>query len=232
MSPIVFLPGFDGTARLRQEFMDELGRHHRVRGVTYPNRKLGTVDGYRAHAMGMVPVDWEPVLVAESFGGLVAAQWASVDPRVKGVVLCGAFARNPVSIAAGLGASLPGLVKLAPWLSAPLARISGDPLRLRWAGGFIEALGVLDDDVVAERLRLISTEDVSPLLARLKVPVIVVQFEGDQVVGPAARAHLESVCHNAEVLRLPGPHFAIETKPRECAQAIGERIRALGPKAA
>ena len=65
MSPIVFLPGFDGDARLRQEFMNELGRRHRVRGVSYPNRKLATLDGYREHAVSMIPVDWEPFLVAE-----------------------------------------------------------------------------------------------------------------------------------------------------------------------
>jgi hypothetical protein len=57
--------------------------------------------------------------------------------------------------------------------------------------------------------------------------VLLVQFDGDRVIGAAARAHLESVCHNAQVLRLPGPHFAIETRPRECAEAIGHRIRML-----
>lgn len=232
MSPIVFLPGFDGDARLRQEFMNELGRQHRVRGVTYPNRKLGTLDGYREHAMSMIPVDWEPFLVAESFGGLVAARWASVDPRVKGVVLCGAFARNPVSFAAALGASVPFLVKLTPWLSAPFARASGDPRRVRWSDAFTASLAALDDGVVAERLRLIAAEDVGPAFTALRLPVVVVQFEADQVVGAPAQAHLESVCHNAQVLRLPGPHFAIETRPRECAQAIGEKIRALGAKTA
>jgi len=232
MTPIVFLPGFDGDARLRQDFVDELGLHHRVRSVSYPNRTLGTLDAYRSHAMGVVPVDWEPFLVAESFGGLIAARWAGVDSRVKGIVLCGAFARNPVSFAAGLGASMPGLVKLTPWLSAPFARASGDPLRVRWSADFTRSLASLDDAVIAERLRLIAGEDVGPLLESLRVPVILVRFEADQVVGSAAQAHLESVCHNAEVLRLPGPHFAIETKPRACAQAIGERIRALAPKTA
>ena len=232
MTPIVFLPGFDGDARLRQEFMNELGRHHRVRGVSYPNRKLGTLDAYREHAMSVIPVDWEPYLVAESFGGLIAARWAGVDSRVKGIVLCGAFARNPVSFAAALGASMPGLVKLTPWLSAPFARASGDPRRVSWSDAFTASLAALDDDVVAERLRLIAGEDTGPVLAALRVPIIVVQFEADQVVGAPAQAHLESVCHNAQVLRLPGPHFAIETRPRECAQAIGEAIGALGPKTA
>ena len=232
MIPIVFLPGFDGNARLRQDFMNELGRHHRVRGVTYPNRKLGTLDGYREFAMGQIPVDWQPVLVAESFSGLVAARWASLDPRVKALVLCGSFARNPVSFAASLGASLPGVVKLTPWLSFPFVRASRDPLRMRWSDGYTRALAELDDDVVAERLRLIGSEDVGPLLSALRIPVVVVQFDADQVVRTASQAQLESVCHNAEVLRLPGPHFAIETKPRECAQAIGEKIRALAPKTA
>jgi pimeloyl-ACP methyl ester carboxylesterase len=232
MTPIVFLPGFDGDALLRQDFTAELGRHHPVRGVSYPNARLGTLDAYRAHAMAQVPVDWEPFLVAESFSGLVAARWASVDPRVRGIALCGSFARNPVSFAAGLGASLPGLVKLTPWLSVPFARASGDALRVRWSDAYTRSLAALDDDVIAERLRLIAGEDVGPLLARLRIPVIVVRFEADRVVGAGAQAHLESVCHNADVLRLPGPHFAIETKPRECAQAIGERIRALAPKTA
>ena len=53
------------------------------------------------------------------------------------------------------------------------------------------------------------------------------QFEDDRVIGAAARVHLETVCHNARVLRLPGPHFAIETRPRECAEAIGAVIRQL-----
>lgn len=232
MTPIVFLPGFDGNARLRQDFMNELGHEHRVRGVTYPNRKLGTLDGYRDYAMGQVPVDWRPWLVAESFSGLVAARWASVDARVQGVALCGSFARNPVSMAALVGASLPGVVKLTPWLSFPSVRASRDPLRMRWSDGYTRALAELDDQVIAERLRLIAREDVGPLLAGLRVPLIIVQFDEDQVVRPASQAHLEAVCHNAQVLRLPGPHFAIETKPRECAQAIGEKIRALAPKTA
>jgi pimeloyl-ACP methyl ester carboxylesterase len=231
-APIVFLPGFDGDAPLRRDFMDLLGQQHAVMGVSYPNHPLGTLDAYRTHAMAHVPVDWNPVLIGESFGGLIAARWAALDSRVRGVVLCAAFARNPVSVAAGLGAAMPGLVKLAPRLTVPFALASRDPLRAKWSNGFTRSLSALRNEVVAERLRLIAEEDVGPLLGRMHVPIVVVQFEGDEVVGPAARDHLESVCHNAQVVRLPGPHFAIETRPRECAQAIMERIRTLAPKKA
>lgn len=230
MSQIVFLPGFDGELELRREFLDALGKRHQVRGVSYPPRALGTLDEYRVHAMAHAPVDWRPVLVAESFSGLVAARWAAVDSRVQALVLCGAFARNPVGHAASLGASLPSLAKLGPLLLGPMARLSGDPKRRRWGAALSEALGSLPDAVVAERLRLIAREDVGPLLAGLAIPVVLVQFDADLVIGPLARAHLESVCHNAHVLRLPGPHFALETRPADCAQAIDEHLR--GPFAA
>ena len=79
MSQIVFLPGFDGDASLRGEFVAELAKRHSVRAISYPNRPLGSLDEYRAQAMSEVPVDWNPVLIAESFGGLVVARWASID---------------------------------------------------------------------------------------------------------------------------------------------------------
>ena len=227
MSDTVFLPGFDGAGELRAEFLDALREHHRVRAVSYPPVPLGSLDRYREHAMEHAPVDWQPVLVAESFSGLVAARWAAVDARVRALVLCASFARNPVGFAAGLGAALPGLVKHGPALFAPLAYASGDPARQRWSAALARAIEALPPAVVAERLRLIAEEDVGATLGALGIPILVVHFDDDRIVGAAARAHLESVCHNAHVLRLPGPHFAIETRPRESAAAIGARIRQI-----
>ena len=224
MSQVVFLPGFDGAAHLRHEFLDALAARHAVRAVTYPNRGLGSLDAYRDHAMAHAPVDWKPVLVAESFSGLVAARWAAIDARISAVVLCGAFARNPVGGAASLGAVLPGLVKLGPAFMGPMAWATGDARRARWGAGLTRALAALDDDVVAERLRIIAHEDVGPQLGALEIPVVVVHFGSDAVVGSLARAHLESVCRAPVVLRLEGPHVALETRPLVCAAAIGAAI--------
>jgi pimeloyl-ACP methyl ester carboxylesterase len=232
MNGAVFLPGFDGDAALRADFMLALAERRPVVGVSYPNRLLGSLDGYREHAMGVVPVDWRPVLIAESFSGLVAARWAGIDERVEALVLCGSFARNPVGYAATLGASWPSIVKLGPLVTAPIAHSSSDERRRRWSQGLTEALAALRNDVVAERLRIIATEDVSQVLASLRIPVVVVHFGDDLVIGRPARDHLEAVCHNAHVLRLPGPHFAIELRPQECAQAIEEKLASLLPSRA
>ena len=223
MSQVVFLPGFDGRADLRREFTDALAARHEVRAVSYPNRVLGSLEAYRDHAMAAAPVDWKPVLVAESFSGLVATRWAEEDSRVQALVLCAAFARNPVGQAASLGAMLPALVKLGPAFMSPLAWGS-DERRMRWGAGLSRALGDLPDSVVAERLRLIADEDVSKSLARLRIPVFVVHFNGDLVINAFARTHLEEACHSPRVLRLEGPHFAIATRPVESAAAISALI--------
>lgn len=220
MSQLIFLPGFDGIASLRSEFTNALAERHSVRAVTYPNRVLGSLDAYRDHAMAEAPVDWNPVLVAESFSGLVAARWAATDSRVCALVLCASFARNPVGQAASLGAILPALVKLGPAFMGPLSWSIGDEKRARWRAGLSRALASLDDGVVAERLRLIATEDVSGSLRALRIPVVVVHFESDLVIPGQARTHLEAACKNPRVLRLEGPHFAIATLPGECAAAI------------
>jgi len=145
MSQLVFLPGFDGDAGLRREFLDALAARHQVRAVSYPNRALGSLDGYREHAMAQVPVDWKPILVAESFSGLVAARWAAMDSRVEAIVLCGAFARNPVGHAAVLGVMLPGLVKLGPTFMGPISWASGDERRQRFDGQRRQRMKVAQD---------------------------------------------------------------------------------------
>ncbi len=223
-SEIVFLPGFDGAGGLRAAFVEALGERHPTRAVTYPNRTLETLQGYARFAAATVAADSRPVLVAESFSGLVAAKWAARDPHVAGIVFCGAFARSPVPWAA-LGASMPSIAQfLGASVMAPMGIASGDPARGRWGEALAEALRTLEPDVIAERLRLIALADVRPELRMLRIPVVVAQFDDDLVIGARARAELEESCPGAEAIRIPGPHFAIETRPRETAAAILPRI--------
>ncbi len=224
---IIFLPGFDGVAELRAPFVAALGERHPARAIGYPNRRLETLAGYARFASSHVAPDSRPILVAESFSGLVAARWAASDPHVAGLVLCGAFARSPLPWAS-LAASLPSIAQfLGANLVAPVGRASMDPARRQWSEAFGTALGALGADVLAERLAIISAEDVSEELRRIAAPIVLVQFDEDLVIGLAARAHLESVCARATVVRFAGPHFAIEVRPRESAAAVALAIAPL-----
>jgi pimeloyl-ACP methyl ester carboxylesterase len=227
-SEIVFLPGFDGAGDLRAPFVDALRAHHPVRSINYPNRTLDSLNGYCRYAAEQVPRGTRVILVAESFSGLVAARWAVMDSHVEALVLCGSFARNPIPWAVTMAASVPGMVRFGANFLSPLG--STDPARQRWSRGLTDALRALDTPVIAERLALISREDVRADLRGLRIPLVLLQYDDDQVIGRHARGELEAVCHNAQVVRFPGPHFAIETMPRECADAIGERIRSIAPR--
>jgi pimeloyl-ACP methyl ester carboxylesterase len=100
-------------------------------------------------------------------------------------------------------------------------------MRRQWANGLSDALQALDPRVIAERLRLIAEADITAELANLGVPVVIVQFANDQVIGAHARRELELACPHAQVVRVEGPHFALETKPKAAAEAIGLHIAAL-----
>jgi len=231
-SEIVFLPGFDGVGELRAPFVAALGAWHPARAIAYPNRRLDSLNGYARHAATHVDAESRPVLVAESFSGLVAARWASKDPHVAGLVLCGSFARSPVPWAA-IGASMPSMAQfIGAHFMTPAGLVSQEPARRRWSEALATALRSLDREVIAERLRIIATEDVGAELAALHIPIVLAHFDDDLVIGREARSYLESACPHAEIVRVPGPHFAIETRPRESAQAMRAAIASIFGSAA
>ena len=224
---LVFLPGFDGKADLRTEFVAALAERHPARGLGYPNATLENLAGYARHVSALVPSTSRPVLIAESFSGLVAAHWAARDPHVAGLVLCGAFVRNPLPWTS-LGATLPSMAQFfGAHLLAPWGASARDEKRRRWSQGLSAAVAALDRGVIAERLRLIADEDVSRELSSLHIPVIIVHFDHDLVIGASAQRMLEAACPGAAIVRVDGPHFAIETRPRESAAAILAHVTPL-----
>lgn len=224
---IVFMPGFDGVAELREDFVQELRAIAPARAIGYPNRKLETLNGYARYVSAKVSSESRPVLVAESFSGLVASRWAAQDPHVAAVVLCGAFARNP-SGWSELAASWPATTQfLGAAFVNPMVYLSGDPARKRWSQALSTAMAALDKDVVAERLRIIATEDVSAELKGLHIPIVLAQFQEDLVINAEARAALEAACVDPRVVRIPGPHYAIETQPARAAAALRSQLIAL-----
>lgn len=224
---IVFMPGFDGVGELRREFVEALAGIAPASAIGYPNRTFESLNGYARFASSHVSPESRPVLVAESFSGLVATRWAAQDPHVAAIVLCGAFARNPVAWS-GVAASMPATARfLGANLVNPMTYFSGDPARRRWSGALKTAMRSLHKDVVAERLRIIATSDVSAELRSLRIPVVLAQFDEDLVIDPESRAALQAACLEPRVVKIPGPHYAIETRPREAADALRHELTVL-----
>jgi pimeloyl-ACP methyl ester carboxylesterase len=109
----------------------------------------------------------------------------------------------------------------------PMSYFSGDPARRQWSQALQAAVRSMHRDVIAERLRIISTEDVAHDLAVIRVPIVLAQFQDDVVIDARSRDALEAACSQARIVRVPGPHFTIEIRPREAAAALGPHIAAL-----
>lgn len=225
---ILFLPGLDGEPFLRQAFLDALRESFPVTPLAYPNEKLGGMAEYVEKLSHGRVAKGGFILIGESFGALPAIRWAATDKRVRGLVLCGGFVRNPLGLTTKLVSKRPKLVKwLASHLLHPWGKWKNDPVMRRVIDGLRLSLDVVDAEVLGERLRLVRDYDARKALGRVKVPTVLLFFDKDLLVGETHRRYLETLCHNPDTIRLDGPHMALETRPRDCANALRAPLLAM-----
>jgi pimeloyl-ACP methyl ester carboxylesterase len=172
-----------------------------------------------------------PVLLGTSFGGLVSLRAASmVSEQLAGLVLVGAFARGTGLIPK----ALPFMRHVLPVMQAAAAPLS--PVTAQVVGGgkidragrrmIVEDTRAIPARERARRLRTIFRTDLSPLLAEIDIPTLVIHGTSDRLVPvnlakemsellPRATyheihgcGHLPYVTHPDEVLRLLTEFFA------------------------
>jgi pimeloyl-ACP methyl ester carboxylesterase len=191
-TPVVYLPGIDGTGRLlyRQK---RLHAEFAVRCVSYPQDDRHTYADLVALAIQALEETGPGVVLAESFGGAVALMVTLARPDlVRRLVLVNTFARYPRR----LFIDVAGLV--GPWLpwrpQQPILRpirgyaffgpnVSPEDRATWWkytADVPMRAYGY--------RSRLIRALDLLPHLREISVPAVVFTAPNDWVVpAPAGR---------------------------------------------
>ncbi|WP_243318436.1 alpha/beta fold hydrolase [Geothrix paludis] len=217
---LVLLPGLDGTGLMFGPFVAALeAAGFEARVVRYPPA-LVSYPACAHFAHTLLPRDRPFLLLGESFSGPVALALAAEAPEyLVGVVLCGTFAKNP----------RPGLGRLAPLLPILPNRLPPAVIRFlllgRWATApLLDLLRALVPQVppatVKARLRAVVAVDQTPLLGRLRVPVLALVAARDRLVPPSATAWLRARLPNLDIVRLQGPHWLLQTRPDACVQAI------------
>jgi len=173
-------------------------------------------------AAGALPADGPVVLVGESFSGPIAIRLAAaLERRLKALVLCCSFARNP----------RPGLAWLAraiDWLPSPGvlpskvtehallgSRASAESRRL-----LAEALARLPDAVMRARLRMVLGVDTTRELAAVHGAVLYLQATQDRIVPPGAATHIQRLQPRTVVIHLAGPHGLLQAAPAASAAAM------------
>jgi pimeloyl-ACP methyl ester carboxylesterase len=224
---LVLLPGLDGTGRLFDEFVKSLGQSVDSLIVAYPkDRSLG-YDELEALVLVALPRDRRFILLGESFSGPIAIRIAARAPAgLVALILCATFVKNPfpwLGWARPLAAYLP-LKSLPRWVRAPLMWGSTSPQRA--PKQMERAMAGVAPDVIRRRIGALLAVDETAALARLHLPILVLEAAHDRVIPAAAGRWILRVQPGAELAQIHGPHLLLQTRPAECAGAVLRFIEA------
>ena len=231
MVALVILPGMDGTAQPRAEFVAALGSGIEPRVVSYPadRTEYGELE---ALARAALPQDRPYVLLGESFSGPIAISIAnSSPPQLIGLVLCATFARSPRPVLGALRSLLP----LIPFGLAPI-RLTSSLLVGRFASApLLEAMRSTLAEVpmatLKARIGAVLAVDVRPALAKIRVPVLYLRATEDRLVPRRCADAIAAAAAQTRIVDVEAPHFLLQAAPTKAAAAVRSFIETL-PQAA
>lgn len=229
MTTLVLLPGMDGTGALFDPLVEALAGTIQVKVVRYP---LAAPAGYaelERFAEASLPGEGPLILLGESFSGPIAISLAANhSERVRGLILCCTFARNPYPALS----LLKHLMRLVPFKLVPthiaeaalLGRFATPKLRTALSA----ALAGVSSIALQSRLKAVLAVDAAPAMGRVGVPILYLRASEDRVVPDAAGDFIRSIQPAAHMVQISGPHCLLQAAPRAAASAIQQFVQAVG----
>lgn len=227
---LVLLPGMDGTGLLFQPFIEAMAATGDVTvyPVIYPTRDALGYAALTELAFSALPPTGPLVILGESFSGPIAVALAArCADRVRGLILCCSFVRNPrprwLWISLLLRAPLPA-PPVALIARALFGRHATAGVRTRLA----QALDSVTPSVLRSRLVAVASVDASATLAAMRTPLLYLRAHEDQLVPPSALAWVKHLRPDARVAEFDAPHALLQTCPVEVAEAVTAFVRDVG----
>ncbi|MBP2158851.1 MULTISPECIES: alpha/beta fold hydrolase [Asticcacaulis] len=209
LSKCVLLPGLDGSGIFFAELTEALHGKAETLVLTYPEHGPQSYTALADHLRRQMP-DEDYVIVAESFAGPLAILLAAQAPvKPKSLILAASFARNPFPLFGGMfGNALPGLIndKALPVMEAVLLR-PGDH-EMTWK--VFQTVSRLDPNVLRDRIKAVTTCDVTKPLAQLDLPILYLQGTEDKLVSAAHGALVARTGKHVTLARVATPHFVLQ----------------------
>jgi pimeloyl-ACP methyl ester carboxylesterase len=205
----VLLPGLDGSGTFFAPLLEALRGKTETLVLTYPEHGPQSYAALADHLKRQMPGE-DYVIIAESFAGPLAILLAAQAPvKPKRLILAASFARNPFPLFGSLfGNALPGLIndKALPVMEQVLLR-PGDH-DLTWK--VFQAVSKLNPDVLRDRIKAVTTCDVTKPLAQLDVPILYLQGTEDKLVSAPHGALVARTGKAVTLARVATPHFVLQ----------------------
>ena len=222
---LVLLPGLDGTGDLFGPLRAALPPDVNVRAISYPDAPL-SYDDLCTFVRAQVADLQSFVVLGESFSGPIAVTLAAQGERgVVGCILCASFLSSPNALLVAFQPLLRfiPLQQIPTPLAAPLLFGARSTPALRRAFG--AALAKVSRRTLVARLNAVRSIDVTLLAKRINVPVLYLRATRDRLVSARAAKHLVDTIPGAQTHDVDGPHFLLQSVPKECAHFIAAFLR-------
>jgi pimeloyl-ACP methyl ester carboxylesterase len=242
--PIVLVPGLAGGWRLLGPLARLLAREHRVISYGLRGDRL-PIGAARPRDIDELAQDLSalieelglerPAVLGVSFGGAVALELAAAQPqRLGALIVQGVEAR----FRANLGSTIARRVLERFPLPSDNRFVNqffnllhgGKPRPGPLAEFVVERCWETDQSVMAQRMALLETFDVSDRLWGIDVPALVLAGSRDVIVPPARQRALAAAIPGASFELLEGAgHIAFLTHRAEVARQVRKLLRSLRP---
>jgi pimeloyl-ACP methyl ester carboxylesterase len=220
----VFLPGLDGTGFLFEPIR-KLWPSNEAPPIViaYPSDRFLNYDALQTFVSPLLPTAEPFVLVAESFGGPLAARiTAGRPPMLRGLVLSATFMNKPRGLLGDLGEGLIG-----PYIfrGKLLGRIGRWLMKLQGVGDWqmklmIRALDSHPPEILAARLKEAVEVDAIVDLKECHVPVLCLYAKRDLLLAKRCAELIGESNPRVKLVGLDTPHFLLQDKALEALQEI------------
>ncbi len=223
MERFVLLPGMDGTGDLFEPFLQALPSGLETTIVQYPrNEELGWADLLRI-VESAVPTGEPYCLVAESFSGPLAIEFAAAQPTgLKALVLCTSFCSNPLwrGLRRFTRFARPVLFKRRMPRSFVRHFLLGRSAPRELTDWVLSVIASVTPETLASRAALLHSVDASPALGRVKVPVLYLEAARDRLVAGRGCAQVQAALPKVTLATLDGPHLLLQRLAQESCEQI------------
>lgn len=240
---IILLPGMDGTGILFRPFVQELMKYLSeisveisVQVISYPCDQKLSYEQLIDFVRSRLPAEEEIILVAESFSGPIGYALAAEQPnQIKAVIFAATFLSPPKGLLWMMPPPLMALLMKIPLpvflLSRLLFERGASNMSNKTIALFKTALRKVQRPVLATRMREMA--DLAGLQAgieaqNIEIPCTYIQAENDRLISRSHAEEFRRIVPQIEVTEIPGPHFIMQARPKECAQVAGKFITGYG----
>jgi len=209
---------------LFQPFIDHLAPEISVQIVVYPVDKKLNYQQLTQLVFEQLPKD-DFVLIAESFSGYIAYQIALKNiPYLATVIFVASFLEPPK----------PLLLNISRWL--PMNLLFSLPIPTFTVKQFLLGMQASEEliDKVKKVIKKIKPEVLSYRLGLIKElkkdktmiaqEVVYIQAVNDKLVPANCLNAFQDKFSSVQLHRIKGPHFLLQTQPKECAKIVNESL--------